>query len=149
MKKIKPNPIRITLFFLAAMMIVAALLFSIFANYFNQTWGAGQFIVLGVFLLIVLVLAFVTLKTTYYTIENKHLVFHRWGKNLYYAFSDIIYIDQKKGEKTKTLGFITNKGHTIYLTCDTKGELYRIVLDKSNNLLTKEEVLKRFPKASI
>lgn len=149
MKKIFPSRVRISVLFLIAMLIVGALIFWVFNQFFLTSWGVGQIIATSCYVAVVVSLYIVTIKTTYYVFDKKYFIFKRWGKSLYYTYNDIVYIDQSKGEKTKTLGFFTNKGHTIYLTCDNKGELYNIVLDSCKNLLTYEALKKKYPKANI
>ncbi|MFA6675924.1 MAG: hypothetical protein WCS49_03535, partial [Bacilli bacterium] len=62
-----------------------------------------------------------------------------------YPYSDILWLDESKGEKNGTVTFVLKTGHIVYLISDNEGLVYKAVLENSKNLLPKEEIIHRFP----
>ena len=68
---------------------------------------------------------------------------------MYYHYSDVVYIDKVQSERRKILCFYTNKGHSRYLPFDAKGEIYKVMLKRCNNLLSDEEFKNRYPNVKL
>lgn len=149
MKKIYPNRTRIILYLAIVAFIIAGLFFWIFKDFFLSEWNVWHILIVSGFVICITVLSILTLKSTYYVIESNHLSFFRLGKELRYSYKDIIYIDESKGEKTKTLGFFTKHKKVIYLTLDSDGIIYRELLKRCTNLITTEEFIRKYPNVDI
>ena len=136
--------------FIVVDLIFAALLFLSCINLFLFTkFGVIQILVILVYVGVSILMLVLSLKRNFYVIENKYLVVVRSFKEMYYHYSDVVYIDKEKSEKKKVLCFVTNKGHARYLPFDAKGEIYKVMLKRCNNLLSKEDFEKRFPNVKL
>lgn len=85
------------------------------------------------------------LRTSYYELTKKGITYHKPGRNLYYGFNMILYIDEKYSEKHHVMLCYTDKGKDLYIVFDTKGKIYEYALKYCENLMTKEEYLRQFP----
>ena len=136
--------------FIIVDLIFAALLFLSCINLFLFTkFGVIQILVILVYVGVSILMLVLSLKRNFYVIESKYLVVVRSFKEMYYHYSDVVYIDKEKSEKKKVLCFVTNKGHARYLPFDAKGEIYKVMLKRCNNLLSKEDFEKRFPNVKL
>ena len=92
-----------------------------------------------------LVILILSLSTQYYEINKKDVTEYKFGKKFTYFYSDVIYIDIEQSKKGKALTFVTNKGHVKYLTFDKDGKIFEAFLSKCHNLISLEEVKRKFP----
>ena len=131
-------------------LIFAALLFLSCINLFLfQKFGVVQILVILLYVAVSIFMLVLSLKRNFYVIENKFLVVVRSFKNMYYYYNDVVYIDKVQSEKKRVLCFCTNKGHTRYLPFDAKGEIYKVMLKRCNNLLSEEDFKTRFPNVKL
>ncbi len=136
--------------FIIVDIIFALLLFvSALDMFLDSVWGFGQFGVIALFVVISVLMLVLSLTRNFYVIEPKFLVVVKGRKELYYYYNDIIFIDHERTKRKKILTFVTSKGHVRYLPFDRDGKIYEACLDKCNNLVDEEELLRRFPKISI
>ena len=148
--KVKVDIKRTIGLFIIVDLIFAALLFLSCINLFLFTkFGVIQILVILVYVGVSILMLVLSLKRNFYVIESKYLVVVRSFKEMYYHYSDVVYIDKEKSEKKKVLCFVTNKGHSRYLPFDAKGEIYKVMLKRCNNLLSKEDFEKRFPNVKL
>ena len=132
--------------FLVADLIFAALLFlSCMHIFLFQKWGAIQIVLIALFVVVSVVMLVLSLTRNYYVIESKFLVVVKAHKQMFYTYSDVVYIDKEKSEKKKVLTFCTNKGHARYLPFDKEGKIYTTFLKKCHNLLDEEDFKLRYP----
>jgi len=90
-----------------------------------------------------------SLTRNFYVIENKYLVNVKGTKEMYYYYTDVVYIDKAQSEKKRVLIFFTNKGHSRYLPFDKEGKIYDAMINKCRNLLSEEEFHKRYPNVKL
>lgn len=148
--KVKVDIKRTIGLFIIVDLIFAALLFLSCINLFLFTkFGVIQILVILVYVGVSILMLVLSLKRNFYVIESKYLVVVRSFKEMYYHYSDVVYIDKEKSEKKKVLCFVTNKGHARYLPFDAEGEIYKVMLKRCNNLLSKEDFEKRFPNVKL
>lgn len=148
--KVKVDIKRTIGLFIIVDLIFAALLFLSCINLFLFTkFGVIQILVILVYVGVSILMLVLSLKRNFYVIESKYLVVVRSFKEMYYHYSDVVYIEKEKSEKKKVLCFVTNKGHARYLPFDAKGEIYKVMLKRCNNLLSKEDFEKRFPNVKL
>ena len=148
--KVKVDIKRTIGLFIIVDLIFAALLFLSCINLFLFTkFGVIQILVILVYVGVSILMLVLSLKRNFYVIESKYLVVVRSFKEMYYHYSDVVYIDKEKAEKKKVLCFVTNKGHARYLPFDAKGEIYKVMLKRCNNLLSKEDFEKRLPNVKL
>ena len=148
--KVKVDIKRTIGLFIIVDLIFAALLFLSCINLFLFTkFGVIQILVILVYVGVSILMLVLSLKRNFYVIESKYLVVVRSFKEMYYHYSDVVYIDKEKSEKKKVLCFVTNKGHARYLPFDAKGEIYKVMLKRCNNLLSKEDFEKRLPNVKL
>ena len=136
--------------FLIADLIFAVLIFlSCFSLFVLQEWGVIQFIIIGIFIIISVVMLVLSLTRNFYVIESKYLVSVKGYKEMYYHYKDVVYIDKAQSEKKKVLCFYTNKGHVRYLPFDKDGKIYEAMCNKCHNLLSEEEFRSQYPNAKL
>ncbi|MCQ2776541.1 MAG: hypothetical protein MJ217_02315 [Bacilli bacterium] len=142
--KIYPNRVRITLYFLIAVLILGVVIYLALLNWFISPWGPGQIIVTAAYVLMSVTLFIINIKSTFYVLNSSYLSFFRWGKETRFFYKDIIYIDQRKGNLTPTIEMYTSVQKYVYLTTDSGTKLYDCLLSKCKNLLTYEEFNAKF-----
>ena len=113
------------IFFIVDILFAVALFLSCFNLFLFEKLGVVQTLVVILYVGVTGLMLFLSLKRNFYVIENKYLVVVRGFKEMYYNYSDVVYIDKAQSEKKKVLCFYTNKGHTRYLPFDKKGEIYK------------------------
>ena len=137
---------RTIIIFVIADLIFAALLFVSCINLFLfQKWGVVQIIIIAIYVFISVFMLVLSLTRNFYVIESKYLVVVKGTKEMQYFYNDVVYIDNEQSEKRKILCFFTNKGHARYLPFDKEGKIYKTFCNKCHNLLSKEEVMMRYP----
>ena len=148
--KVKVDIKRTIRLFIIMDLIFAALLFLSCINLFLFTkFGPIQIMVILVFVAVSILMLVLSLKRNFYIIENKYIVVVRSFKNMYYNYSDVVYIDKEQSERRKILCFVTNRGDTRYLPFDAHGEIYKVMLKRCNNLLSEEEFKRRYPNVKL
>lgn len=91
------------------------------------------------------ILCVLSIKNTYYILNNSRVIHVRLGKEVSYEWSHIVYIDQEWSEKHKTLDFFLESGKECYLAFDKEGKLYEYAL-RNCRLLEQEEFVARYTK---
>ena len=136
--------------FIIADLIFAVLLFVSCINLFLfQKWTAIQFVLIGLFVVLSVVMLVLSLTRNYYVIESKYIVVVKGHKEMVYSYADVVYIDTVQSEKKKVLTFCTSKGHARYLPFDKNGQIYTTFLKKCKNLLSEEEFKNKYPNAKL
>lgn len=148
--KLEISRFRTTITFLITAVIAAGIMFGVgFQMFLTWPWDFKPYLIISLFLLGGIVLYICTIKFNYYILQKKYVTVKKYKKELVYYFSDIIYIDEEKSAKQKIIHFYTNKGHVRYLTFDKKGLLYKAMLEKCTNRLTKEEFIEKYPNVKL
>ena len=146
MMKLPVDRKRTIIIFLVADLIFAILLFASCINLFLfQKWGVVQILIIALFVIISVFMLVLSLTRNFYVIESKYLVVVKGTKEMYYYYTDVVYIDETQTEKRRVLCFATNKGHARYLPFDKDGEIYKAFKNKCHNLLSPEEFRIRYP----
>ena len=136
--------------FLIADLIFAVLIFlSCFKLFVLDTWSAVQFIIIGIYVAVSILMLVLSLTRNFYVIESKYLVSVKGYKELYYHYKDVVYIDKAQSEKRRVLCFYTSKGHARYLPFDKEGKIYTAMCNKCHNLLSEEEFHSQYPNAKL
>jgi hypothetical protein len=104
-----------------------------------------HYFIMAVWLISTISYLIASLTSNYYLIQKDGLLHHRFNKEMFYAFKDILFIDEDYSKRYKTIRFITSMGHVRYLPFDKSGQIYSAFLEKCPNLLTREELKTRFP----
>lgn len=89
-----------------------------------------------------------SIKKTYYEIDEKRIVYYRLNKIFEFPFKKMIYIDEKWSLSHKTLLFYDESGRRKYLTFDKEGLIYQYAMNYAP-LLSKDEFIKRFPNVKL
>ena len=148
--KIPVNRKRTLITFAIADLIFAVFLFVSCINLFIfQKWGVVQILIIAIYVVFSVVMLVLSLTRNFYVIEGKYLVTVKGFKEMYYYYTDVVYIDKAQSEKRRVLCFYTNKGHTRYLPFDKEGKIYATMCNKCHNLLNDEEFKTRFPNVKI
>lgn len=130
----------------AVFLLLAVVVSLMFFNLFYLTkWNYIQFIIIGIYSLVMVAILVFSLNTQYYEINKKDLTECKFGKKYVYFYSDIIYIDVEGSKKSKILSFVTKYGHVKYLTFDKEGKIFEAAMNKCKNLISLEEVRGKFP----
>ena len=141
---------RTLIIFSIADSIFAVLLFVSCINLFLfQKWGVVQILIIALYVIISVFMLVLSLTRNFYVIESKYLVVVKGTKEMYYHYTDVVYIDKEQTEKRKVLCFATNKGHARYLPFDKEGKIYKTLINKCHNLLSEEEFKERFPNVKL
>ena len=136
--------------FIVADLIFAVLLFvSCIYLFLFQKWGVYQWLIIALYVVISIFMLVLSLTRNFYVIESKYLVVVKGNKNMYYYYTDVVYIDKVQSEKKRVLTFCTNKGHSRYLPFDKEGKIYETMINKCHNLLSEEEFRNRFPNVKL
>ena len=148
--KIPVDRKRTLITFAIADLIFAVFLFVSCINLFIfQKWGVVQILIIAIYVVFSVVMLVLSLTRNFYVIEGKYLVTVKGFKEMYYYYTDVVYIDKAQSEKRRVLCFYTNKGHTRYLPFDKEGKIYATMCNKCHNLLNDEEFKTRFPNVKI
>ena len=147
--RVKISEKKIFLMWLIVFIIGGGLVFLAFFNLFLSKWEFAQPIIISIYSGIMIAILIISIRTQYYEINKRDLTEAKFGKKYTYFFSDIIYIDEKQSEKTKTLCFILKDGHVKYLTFDKDGKIFEAAKAKCHDLKTLEEVKRLFPSVKI
>lgn len=99
-------------------------------------------------LVLTLIFYILSIKKTYYEVDEKSIVYYRNNKIYEFPFKKMLYIDEKWSKSHKTLLFYDESGKRKYLTFDKKGIIFEYALKYSPSL-SREEFLKRFPNAKL
>lgn len=141
---------RTLIIFSIADLIFAVLLFVSCINLFLfQKWGVVQILIIALYVIISVFMLVLSLTRNFYVIESKYLVVVKGTKEMYYHYTDVVYIDKEQTEKRKVLCFATNKGHARYLPFDKEGKIYQTFLNKCHNLLSREEFKAQYPNVKL
>ena len=141
---------RTILTFIIADLAFALLLFlSCFNLFIFQKWNVVQFCIIGLYVVISILMLVLSLTRNFYVIENKYLVVIKGKKELYYNYTDVVYIDREQSEKRHILCFYTRQGHCRYLPFDKNGQIYKAFLNKCHNTLNKEEFVSQYPNVKL
>ena len=91
------------------------------------------------------VLCILSIKNTYYILNDVRVIHVRLGKEVSYEWSHIVYIDQEWSEKHKTLDFFLESGKECFLSFDKEGQLYEYAL-RNCRLMDLEDFQIRYTK---
>jgi hypothetical protein len=128
------------------MIVFGGVFFLIFFKQFTTLpWDFLPYAIIAIWLVGAIIFYILTIKMNYYILHKKYVIFRKYGKDLIYNFSEVLYIDEEQSLKKKTIIFVTTKGHTRYMIFDRKNVLYSVMLQKCTNRISKEELLQRFP----
>lgn len=137
---------RTILTFIIVFLVMGAALFGIcFWIFLDFPWDFRQPLIIAFWIVSSIVFLVLSLTKNYYVLEKKYLVVKRYTKELVYYFSDVLYIDEEQSIKKKTIHFYTRQGHARYLSFDRQGIIYKTMLEKCTNRLSKEEFEKGYP----
>ena len=147
--RVKVSLKRSILIWLAGFIVGAILVFGCFYWLFFRNWDVVQPLIIGFYVLLMVTLLILSLFTNYYEITKKYVTIHKFGKEVVYYYSDIIYIDKEYSEKKKTILLVTRFDHVRYITFDKEGVLYNTMMEHCQNLISKEELLAKKPNIKI
>ena len=91
-----------------------------------------------VLLVMTIVLCVLSIKNTYYILNNSRVIHVRLGKEVIYEWSHIIYINEEWSQKHKTLNFFLENGKECFLSFDKDGLLWEYAI-RNCRLLEEEE----------
>ena len=136
---------KIILMWLGVFILFAGIIFAFSFNLFLSKWDFKQPLIIAAYSVAMVVILIFALTTQYYELNKKDITEAKFGKKYTYFYSDIIYIDEEQSKKSKTLCFVTNKGHVKYLTFDKEGKIFEAALSKCKSLISREELERKFP----
>ena len=148
--KLIPDRKRTLITFMIADLALAVMLFLSCINLFCfQKFGTTQIVVICVYVFISVFMLVLSLKRYFYVVEGKNLIVVKGTRAMTYEFNDVVYIDEEKSRRKKTVHFCTSKGLVRYLAFDKDGKILDIMLKKCKNLLELDEFKRRYPNAKI
>lgn len=127
---------------------VALFLMCINIFLFNE-WDWRQPAIIVAWAVSSIALCILTPLNVYYEVNKKYVLVVKYRKKTLYNFADVVYIDEEKSVKHKSVHFFTNKGHVRYLTFDRKDVLYPTMLAHCKNRISKEEFIENYPKVKL
>ena len=148
--KIWPSFQKTLLLALVIFLFSAGIVFTSCINLFlSKEWDYRQWLIIGVFLASSLLILIFSLRTYFYVIEKRELVVIKFKRELVYPYSEIIYIDQNQKRKNSTITIVMKSGQTIYLIPDKKNQVYESLQKNCEHILSKEEVINKFPRIKL
>lgn len=148
--KVYPLLKKTIIMLLVTVLTVGAFLFLICFNLFLfNAWDWRQPLIIGAWFVSSLILFILTPRNIYYEVNKKYVSVYKYRKQTIYYFNDVVYIDEEKSLKHKTVYFYTNKGHARYLTFDKQNLLYPTMLAHCKNRLSKEEFAQNYPNVKL
>lgn len=127
--------------------LIFGLTFNLFLFTFPYDWR--QYLIIGIWAILTIGLFLLTFLFSYYEVFKKYVMVHRGTKKLIYYYSDVVYIDEEKSERKKTITFYTRQGHTRYLMFDKHNVLYKTMLANCKNRLSKDEFERKYPQVKL
>lgn len=144
--KLRIHPLKIAITFAIVALVAAIMIFgACILIFLDWPWDWRQPTIIALWFVSSIVFLYISLTQNYYTIENKCIVHHRFKKELYYYFKDIVYIDHNYAKKHKVIQFVTQRGDIRYITFDSKGLIYETMCKKCKNLLDYETLKENYP----
>ena len=143
--KVKISAKKIILMWLGVFVLFAGIIFAFSFNLFLSKWDFKQPLIIGAYTVMMIVILIFAIFSQYYELNKKDITEAKFGKKYVYFYSDIIYIDVEQSKKSKTLCFVTNKGHVKYLTFDKEGKIFEAAISKCKSLISREELERKFP----
>lgn len=144
-------PLKMILLYGGMLVVFEAIFFlSITLGNLAATGQIGiPFMIYTPFLLILsIVLCVLTLKKTYYIINDKEIVHVRMGSETSYTWKHIIYVDEEWSKKHKTLLFYLEDGKERFLSFDKDHLVYDYALEYGS-LISSEEFRRRYQKSKL
>lgn len=150
--KLKPKPWRLIWRFLLLLLVIIVVIFasslSLFIDFKTGQfipWDFRQYLIIALMVGIGVV-AFIPAITSYwYKIEDKFFIVHKYGKEIEYSYENIIFVNEEVHEKKKMVHFYHKQVKMVYLLTDKDDVLYKTLLKKCKNLLSKEEFYSAHP----
>ena len=143
--RVKISAKKIVIMWLIVFLLFAGIIFAFSFNLFLSSWDFKQPLIISAYVVAMIAILFISLKTQFYEINKKDITEARFGKKFTYFYSDIIYIDEEQSKKSKTLCFVTKQGHVKYLTFDKEGKIFDAAMSRCDSLISREELERRFP----
>jgi len=113
---------------------------------FTKPWTYIQWLLIGLYLTLSIFLLIISFITNYYVINETNFEVHRFGKITIYDYKNIIFIDELEASKHHNIAFMVKSIPSMrYLSFDKEGLLYNKMMEKSKNLMSREEFHGRFP----
>ncbi|HOZ02428.1 MAG TPA: hypothetical protein PKV57_01240 [Bacilli bacterium] len=148
--KVWPSFQKTFLLALVIFLFSAGIVFTSCINLFlSKEWDYRQWLIIGVFLASSLLILIFSLRTYFYVIEKRELVVIKFKRELVYPYSEIIYIDQNQKRKNSTITIVMKSGQTIYLIPDKKNQVYESLQKNCEHILSKDEVINKFPRIKL
>ena len=149
-EKLKLNPLRIILLFIAIFFVFEAIFYFTFQGVNGYLWpfDTSFYFYTPVLLGLAILLCVLSITQTYYTVDKQAINHYKMGRQYRYLFSDIIYINEEWSKKHKTLLFYLKDGKDRYLAFDKEAVIYEYAIEYSH-LISEEEFRERFPKAKL
>lgn len=147
---VKPSLTRSLLLALLVSVITGlVVLITFFKLFFIDEWTLLTWLIIGIYSSIVVISFVFAAFGMKYKIDTDVLRVTKLGKQYVYPYKEMIYIDQTKGENCKTVTIVMKDGKGVYLIHDKSHILYKKLMAKTTNLLSEEEIKKRFPKTPL
>ncbi len=144
--KVKMPLLKMSLIFLGCFIFTGVSLFFIMFNIFVlQSWTGLQPAIIAIFVVVWIILYFLSMKNSYYVVNKSDFEVHKLGKTIIISYSDILYVDEELSQKKKTICIFTTKKDKIYLPFDKNKELYKAILKYSKNRMDKESFNQSYP----
>ncbi len=105
-----------------------------------------HYILLGAWTLVTAFYIIFANRRSYYVFSKKELKHYRGKQILYYPYKDIWFIDEFYSDKKNSIRFFTNRGDERYIIHDKNKTIYKELLVRCPNLLTKADYRAKFPK---
>ncbi len=131
--------------------ILGVVVLFMFYSIIGWVWPPTQahYFVMTIWLLSTLLFFILSLTQTYYLLEGRTLTHHQMNREYVYDCKDILYVDEEYSQKHKILCFYLSNGAVRYLPYDKHGKIFEFVLEKSINLMSREEFKAQFPSARL
>lgn len=148
-KKLKINPKRIILIFVALFFVFEAIFYFTLQPWYLGDWYPFDKLpfylyTTGVGALSV-IFCIVSITQTYYIVDKSCIIHNKMGHEYRYRFSEMLYIDEEWSKKHKMLLFYLADGKSKFLAFDRDGIIFDYALTYAVHRMSREEFQSRYP----
>ena len=148
-EKLRLNPWRIIWIFVVFFFILEVIFYFSFQGNYFWPLQTSFYVYTPTLLGLSIIFCVLTIKQTYFVIQKERIVHVKMNNAFEYRYKDFLYIDEEYSEKHKTMLFYLKDGKERFLAFDKDHKVYDTCLERCENLISKEELKRRFPNLKI
>lgn len=135
------------IFAVVALVIAIIFYFTLGSLSWPPSWQ--DYVILGTWVLLTTIYGILSMFANYYTYNKRELVRHLFKKEYVLPFDEILYIDEEWSVKHNTILVYTSRGHERFLPHDKEHKLYKLIIERADKRISRDEYIRRFPKTKV